>query len=715
MSTMVLSLFSALLAAYVLLSWALLPGRREHPGDIVMHFSAALLLWLATEGFLAGNPKRVQCADEVTMATNRNNIYCGINGAMIVFFSYAAVMWAAYMVFNVHLTIVWRSDFLRRYKSIGVILCWGFPAIATAVTFAVTVVDASMAVDCFISPDRANALYYGVQGVFTAPSFFATIGTVAYIVIMANKSWGSGVGGVVGGGGGGGGSMDAGASVDGSGSGADTFRPIRTRRQFAQVVRTNWRALAFGLVFVVTYLTNVIFFNLFVIPLAKTDPGAVWIQTWKLCIIQTYASTNGSATATQDACASAIASNLPPLSALLTAAVTISTIGVWAFLIFGMNLQVLRDWREACCGGGLLRRVSSKRAQLAQQRLQQQQQQQPPPPLPRGRRAGSGSGGGAVDYAGGASSSARDSRSDSAASVVAYAVAPGVAALRAGHYGGGGSAGSYSSSGYSGGSSSGGGGGVGGGYPDASKGGDLAAAWTTYRFGATTPLSEGGGSGGRMRGSSFGSESGTGGAAAGGLIATRRPSGGELAAAGYVAERWGGGGSFPGAGVGGGEVLGSRHAEGGGGSAAWASSLPRAGGVAAWASASGSVSSGSRPPSMHAPPTGARGGSHRANGSGGWDAGGDLAGAWPASASSPPRRAGYLDYEQAAAAGAQPQSYPPSPQLLAHSWQSPLQYQTGMVEPQQQQQQQAYSQQFVLPYARDPSSQPYRNAYGHRP
>ncbi|KAI9359930.1 hypothetical protein DFJ73DRAFT_957289 [Zopfochytrium polystomum] len=293
------------------------------------------------------DPRRVLCADEVTMATSKNNALCATNGAMVVFFSYAAVLWATYMIANVHLTIVWRSNLLQRYKLFGIAFCWGFPTAVTTATFLTTRVDASMGIDCFIAADRANEMVYAELSAFAIPAFFITIGTVVHLAVLSNRSWSSGASGS------GGGTSSDGRAVNGGGgnmSVEDAYRPIRTRGQFARVVKTNWRALLFGVIFVLTYAANVIMFNVFVIPTAKTDPQAPWVQAWKLCVLQTFVSTNGSATATQDTCADEIAGNLPPLSALIAAGMASGTVGIWTFLIFGVNLQVLRDWREVCCG-----------------------------------------------------------------------------------------------------------------------------------------------------------------------------------------------------------------------------------------------------------------------------------------------------------------------------------------------------------------------------
>ncbi|KAJ3289269.1 hypothetical protein HDU76_007556 [Blyttiomyces sp. JEL0837] len=328
---------SALLAGYVVLSWAVLPGRRQHPGDIVLHFSIAVMIWQACAFFLYGNPKRVQCADETTIATASNNTLCGAQGALVMCAVHAAVMWAGYMICNLHATIVWRSSVFERYKPLGVILCWGLPGIFTFIPFLLSSVDGLTGVTCIISPDKANYYFFSVQALVVIPSFFLNIATMIHIMIVARRS----------------GSSNMSQSRSGNGyssqnqsgngySGGNSVKPLSARRQMLQLLKLNWRALFLGLVFITTYVVYVTFFNLVVAKIATTNSNTPWVQAWTQCIVTK--STNMTINDAQNACAGDFSSNLPSFAMIVTSNVIVSTVGLWIFFIFGFNLQILYDW-----------------------------------------------------------------------------------------------------------------------------------------------------------------------------------------------------------------------------------------------------------------------------------------------------------------------------------------------------------------------------------
>ncbi|KAI9327517.1 hypothetical protein DFJ73DRAFT_782890 [Zopfochytrium polystomum] len=339
--SVVLNLTSAVLTAFVLISWAVLPGRRDHSGNLIMHLSAAVLAWMAVQAALVGNPRRVQCADEVTTATSKNNRLCFLHGAVVIFFSNAAVFLAAFTIFNVHLNIVWRTNILSRYNHIGIFICWTVPLVVTVVSFALARVDATPGIACFVAPDLANQFVFALEGFAALPALVATVWTVMHIAVKSNGgSWGAGSSGgegVVG-------------SRDG-GYGANVAKATRSRRNYMSVVRTNWRALAFGISFVLTYMTFVVFFNLFVAPSTHFDASTPWVQSWKNCTLAVFFAT-GDADAAQNTCAEQVAAagQVPPLASLYAVAVVTGSIGLWGFAIFGMNMQVLRDWAALCRG-----------------------------------------------------------------------------------------------------------------------------------------------------------------------------------------------------------------------------------------------------------------------------------------------------------------------------------------------------------------------------
>ncbi|KAJ3096280.1 hypothetical protein HDU97_006063 [Phlyctochytrium planicorne] len=324
MLTQIGSATSALLVGYVVLSWAVLPGRRQHPGDIVLHFAIACMIWQSCALFLIGNPRRIQCADEVTTSTASNNTLCGIQAAFTMCSVHATVFWAGYMIFNLHATIVWRSNFFERFKPLGVTLCWGLPGIFTFLPFLISSVDAVTGVTCLIAAADANKLFFSVHAVIVLPAFLLNVATMIHIMIVARRSTSS--------------NLSNGYSSNGySGNGySGEAKPISARRQMLQLLKLNWRALFLGLVFVVTYVTYVIFYQVVVTPLATTDSSTQWVKDWSLCM----ATTGGD----QSLCHDKFKDNIPSFSLIIVSAILVSSVGIWLFIIFGFNLQILYDW-----------------------------------------------------------------------------------------------------------------------------------------------------------------------------------------------------------------------------------------------------------------------------------------------------------------------------------------------------------------------------------
>ncbi|KAI9344219.1 hypothetical protein DFJ73DRAFT_840638 [Zopfochytrium polystomum] len=349
----VLNLISSTLMAYVAVSWSVLPGRRTHPGDIVLHFSLANMVWHSCHYFLLGHPQRIQCADEVTLATSSNNVLCGVMGAILVLAINAAVYWAAYMIFNLHATIVWRSSIFERFKPLGVVFCWGVAAVFTFIPLLLNKVDASSGFACVVAPDSANLLLFTMTGIFAFPAFFINTATMIYIIVVARASTTS----------------QGGTQGSSWNANQDGVKPVSARRQILSLLKLNWRALLLGLTFILAYTTYFIFFNLLVIPNSNVNSTTPWVQEWSACVLSSTAATNQD---TQTECANKVAKqNVPAYGLLVFANIITSTVGTITFFIFGANLQVLQDWIlqfQRCCGGGRRRSQADEAMQVYEQR-----------------------------------------------------------------------------------------------------------------------------------------------------------------------------------------------------------------------------------------------------------------------------------------------------------------------------------------------------------
>jgi hypothetical protein len=208
-----------------------------------------VLLWQISTLFAVGNPSKIQCADAVTVSSAANNVLCGIQGVILMISVNATVMWASYMIFNLHATIVWRSSVFERFKPLGVIVCWGLPGISTLVVFWVSKVDATTGLVCIISPEKANVLFFSFQGVFGISAFLINFATMAHIWILARRSSSKSISSVSG----------AGTSENSSHTAFEDetkdLTPVSSRRQILLLFKLNWRALLLGFYYIMTYAT----------------------------------------------------------------------------------------------------------------------------------------------------------------------------------------------------------------------------------------------------------------------------------------------------------------------------------------------------------------------------------------------------------------------------------------------------------------------------
>nr|CAG8449496.1 4728_t:CDS:2 [Entrophospora candida] len=67
----------------LVISYLVLPNKREHPAMTVLLFNASLLLFISVTFFYIGDHKKVQCYNEITQSDITNNpFYCGVQVAV---------------------------------------------------------------------------------------------------------------------------------------------------------------------------------------------------------------------------------------------------------------------------------------------------------------------------------------------------------------------------------------------------------------------------------------------------------------------------------------------------------------------------------------------------------------------------------------------------------------------------------------------------------
>ncbi|KAJ3410582.1 hypothetical protein HDV05_003619 [Chytridiales sp. JEL 0842] len=305
---------SCIFVSYIVFSWAVLPGRRQHPGDIVLHFAIAVMVWQSTAFFLVGDAKRIQCADDVTTSTASNNTLCALQAAILAVSVHATVLWAGYMIANLHATIVWRSSFFEKFKPWGVIICWALPGVWTVIPFSISQIDALSGTHCLVVPEKANLLFFAFQAPVVIVAFILNCSTMIYLFVITRRN--------------------ASALSHSSNSNSASAKP--TRSQMLHLLKLNWRSLLLGFVFIFTYTTYVIFFNLIVATTSTATLQTPWVQSWVLCLIESGGDQGG--------CHAKFDKEIPDFGWMVVAQVAVASVGLWISIVFGWNVAVLRDW-----------------------------------------------------------------------------------------------------------------------------------------------------------------------------------------------------------------------------------------------------------------------------------------------------------------------------------------------------------------------------------
>ncbi|CAJ0639509.1 13094_t:CDS:2 [Entrophospora sp. SA101] len=147
---------SAVLALIMSISYILLPGKRTHPGLLILFTSIAIFIFSSLVFFSIGDPKKIQCVNDIDPSTQSNNILCAIQGALIIFASFATTMWVGIIIVNLHIHTVWSSNCVGKRYIILHLLGWGIPAFFTVIALATSSVNYEFATLCFIKEENAK-------------------------------------------------------------------------------------------------------------------------------------------------------------------------------------------------------------------------------------------------------------------------------------------------------------------------------------------------------------------------------------------------------------------------------------------------------------------------------------------------------------------------------------------------------------------------------
>jgi hypothetical protein len=76
----VVRIISFICVLIMVVSYIVLPNKREHPATTVLCFNISLLIFTSVTFFYMGDIRKIQCADLINQATMKNNVLCGVQG-----------------------------------------------------------------------------------------------------------------------------------------------------------------------------------------------------------------------------------------------------------------------------------------------------------------------------------------------------------------------------------------------------------------------------------------------------------------------------------------------------------------------------------------------------------------------------------------------------------------------------------------------------------
>ncbi|KAJ3038223.1 hypothetical protein HDV00_000896 [Rhizophlyctis rosea] len=318
---------SCLAGLYIFLAYMMQPGKKQWT---LLQMMGCAALWQACTFFQLGNPSRVQCVDDVTSSTMQNNPLCAVQGGLIIFASMGAAVWTAYLIINLHFHIVWKSDVLERNGVWTGLFLWCIPTAFTAYLVSQKKIAYLFGLDCLVTADVADNLFFYPLSVMIYPAAVLHIVTFiifARVVLKARFN-------------------NEQTRSNTSGSFISSTKGTSNYRKLMVVLRTQWRAFVTAMVLVVIFTAfwMIHWFNtrkstsLLTFSSATPTSFPPWLLQWGNCIF-----TPGG---TQETCRSIAEPYVPKLIPAIVSDVLICIVGIVMFPVFGTRPEVLRWWKR---------------------------------------------------------------------------------------------------------------------------------------------------------------------------------------------------------------------------------------------------------------------------------------------------------------------------------------------------------------------------------
>ncbi|RIA81292.1 hypothetical protein C1645_790717 [Glomus cerebriforme] len=294
--TQILRVISVIGSGIMLFSYIVLPEKRAHPNLLILFASFSIFLYSTNVFFSILKPKRVQCINEIIPSTQGNNpFFCGFQGALLIFASYATIIWIGFIILNFHVHTVWNSNIMDDKYIYLHIVGWGIPTLFTIIALITHSINYQFATLCFIKVETSNSIFFYPLAAIIIPIFFIHIWTFGYIYRIMRKD--------------------------------RSNAEFKTR--VLQPITIQWRELLLSVILII----SVIFYWLFyfiklstIVKIIESKGFSKFLKDWMICI----QSGKG-----QNYCANNVENNfMPSFRSILAAEISVSLIGVYFFIIF---------------------------------------------------------------------------------------------------------------------------------------------------------------------------------------------------------------------------------------------------------------------------------------------------------------------------------------------------------------------------------------------
>ncbi|KAI9272566.1 hypothetical protein BY458DRAFT_455346 [Sporodiniella umbellata] len=312
---------AAFLSLFLVISYLVLPFKRRHPSALILNLSISIFLFSMTSFFAIGNPEKLQCSPNgVTPAEIGNNALCAAQGAILVFASFATVLWCSALILNLHLSTVWSSSFFADKYIILNIICWGIPTGMTCLAIGFHALKFEFSSLCLISIEYVFKIFFYPLAALICPSFLIHVCTFFYIAKIAIQE-----------------KLEYDRSQSQSSGNATDVVPGVSRRHIIAAVKIQWRALLMAVVGITTILFYWLAYMVQVDRFTDTERDGVIVERWIQCMLLSEGD--------QNKCYEFSKNWLPSFPLMITVDIFASLIGFWLFILFAKR-SLWREWND---------------------------------------------------------------------------------------------------------------------------------------------------------------------------------------------------------------------------------------------------------------------------------------------------------------------------------------------------------------------------------